>query len=158
MARTRSDYRLAVRIAPRSPAGVAIRPVSDDDRDALAPLLLDAYRGTIDDEGEDLDDAFEAIDRMLERAIRPFSFVATIDTGIAGFSFVIELDGVHYIDPVVVGPAHKRTGVGTAAVDRSLDALAAAQVVDIGATITDGNIASETLFRRLGFERHGPWG
>jgi len=157
MAHSRSEYRLVERRATPSPSAVPTRPVADEDRDSLAPLLLAAYRGTIDDEGEDLDDAIEAIDHMVGHAIGRFSFVATINTEIAGFSFVIQLDGLHYIDPVVVGPAHKRNGVGTAAVTRSLDELAAAQIFDVGATITDDNLASEALFRSLGFERRGPW-
>ena len=31
-------------------------------------------------------------------------------------------------------------------------------VSDVGAVITDGNVASERLFRRLEFARVGPWG
>ena len=39
--------------------GLTIRPALDLDRSVLALLLLDAYRGTIDDEGEGLEEAHE---------------------------------------------------------------------------------------------------
>lgn len=157
MDRRRSEYRLARRVGQATHATATTRPIAESDRDALAQVLLDAYRGTIDDEGEDLDDAYEAVDEMVERALRPYSCVIVIDEQVVGMSFVIVLDGVHYIDPVVVAPAHKRTGVGAMAVNACLDALAAAGISEVGATITDGNTASETLFRRLGFERRGAW-
>lgn len=158
MARTRSEYRLAQRTdPPTAQHRIFVRLLDAADRSVLPPLLLAAYRGTIDDDGEDLDDAVEAIDRIIDRAIPSLAFVAEVGEQVAGFSFVIELDGIHYIDPVVVAPESKRTGVGAAAVRRCLDALAEVGVTEVGATITDGNVASETLFRRLGFVRHGPW-
>jgi hypothetical protein len=62
--RVRHHYRISV-------AGRAIRPLSDlpfvlrhpnpDDRDMLAELMLDAYRGTIEDEGWSSVDAFVTV-------------------------------------------------------------------------------------------------
>ena len=72
-------------------------------------------------------------------------------------SFVVVVDGRHYIDPVAVHPDAKRAGVGRAAVATSLGSLIAAGVTEVGATITDGNEPSERLFDSLGFERVGSW-
>ena len=148
-----------------SPISVATTPPSldtsnplDEDRDALAVLLLDAYRGTIDDEGEELDDAYEAIDHYLAAIVRPHSFLLLERETLVAFSFVVVVNEVHYVDPVVVASARKRQGLGRAAVELCLDSLAQVEVPEVGATITDGNLASERLFIGLGFTRQGVWG
>ena len=128
------------------------------DRDLLAALLLDAYRNTIDDEGEDIDDAYTAIDQYFARMERPYSFVAFDQDIVVAFSFVVIVNKIHYIDPVVVTPPSKKRGLGRATVQLCLGSLAAAGITEVGATITDGNIASERLFAGLGFSRRGAWG
>jgi hypothetical protein len=56
VSRTRSEYVLSppsealARVAS-TPQSALIRGVRVDDRDAIASLLLDAYRGTVDYEG-----------------------------------------------------------------------------------------------------------
>jgi L-amino acid N-acyltransferase YncA len=157
VARTRSEYRAA--IDGQSFAVLAgARHVVDADRDALAVLLLAAYRGTIDDEGESLDDAYDAIDEYLGSIVRDHSFVVADAGGaLTAMSFVVVVDERRYIDPVAVHPDAKRRGLGRAAVTTSLASLVAAGVTEVGATITDGNVASERLFASLGFERVGAW-
>lgn len=158
MTRTRSEYLLQPIDPTRLPdPAPGARTVAPDDRESLAPLLLDAYRGTIDDEGEDLDDAFTAIDHYLGRILTPHSFVLADEHGLAAMSFVVEVNGRHYIDPVVTHPRVKQTGKGRALVVASLHSLAAIGVPEVGATITDGNAASERLFAGLGFVRVGEW-
>ena len=132
-------------------------PPSEALRDALGVLMLDAYRNTIDDEGENLDDANEAIDEYLASIVQPHSFVVLDGTVPVAFSFVVIVENVHYIDPVVVASTRKRHGLGRAAVQLCLRSLADAGVSDVGATITDGNTASEQLFLGLGFSRRGAW-
>jgi hypothetical protein len=50
-----------------------------------------------------------------------------------------------------------RLGLGDALVRLCIGSLADAGISEIGATITDGNVASEQLFIGPGFHRHGPW-
>ncbi len=157
MTRTRSEYRLSP-ISISSPA-VSLETVhpSEVHREALAALMLDAYQGTVDDEGEDLDDARDAIDQYLASILRPHSFVVIDDDLPLAFAFVVVVGDMHYIDPVVVASARKRHGVGSAVVRVCLRSLRDAGVSEVGATITDGNLASERLFIALGFTRRGPW-
>jgi Acetyltransferase (GNAT) family len=157
MTRTRSEYRMSpIRVSPASGSLATNHPV-DEQRDALAALLLDAYRHTIDDEGESLDDAGRAIDHYLESIVRPHSFVVLDGADLVAFSFVLVVNDVHYIDPVVVASVRKRHGLGSRVVGLCLRSLAEAGVTEVGATITDGNVASERLFIGLGFCRHGSW-
>jgi len=158
MTRRRSEY-LLPSLEPDllPPSRPDARPVDSTDRAALAALLLDAYRGTIDDEGEELADAFDAIDHYLGHILLPHSFVAVDELGLIGMSFVVVVNDRHYIDPVATHPRVKQTGVGRALVSTSLRSLAAVGVREVGATITDGNTGSERLFAGLGFHRAGAW-
>jgi ribosomal protein S18 acetylase RimI-like enzyme len=157
MTRTRSEYRVSPIPVAAPQRSLHTRHPVDTDRDALAALLLDGYRNTIDDEGEDLDDAYVAIDEYLARIERRHSFVVFEQDIAVAFSFVVIVNGTHYIDPVVVAPARKQRGLARATVQMCLASLAAAGIAEVGATITDGNIASERLFAGLGFGRCGEW-
>lgn len=154
--RTRSEYRRTGWRPPAIPIP-STRPPTDDDRGAIADLLLDAYRGTIDDEGETDDDALAAADHSLATIDRDASVVLTDGERIVALSFVITLDGRPYIDPVVTTAARKGRGLGSSAVAASLQRLHDRGLDEVGAVITDGNTPSERLFSALGFERTGPW-
>lgn len=155
--RTRSEYRMSpIQIAASSVPLPTAHP-DEQQRDQLGALMLDAYRNTIDDEGESLDDAFSAIDYYLASILRSHSYVMADGSDLVAFAFVVVVNDVHYIDPVVVASGRKRHGFGGALVRQCLGSLADAGVVEVGATITDGNVASERLFIGLGFDRHGSW-
>jgi GNAT superfamily N-acetyltransferase len=162
VSRTRSEYLLSlpgellehVRAAPSS---ARIRGVRADDRDALAALLLDAYRGTVDDEGEGDDEARDAIDEYLGRIVWPHSVVLEERESLIAMSFVVIVEGRHYIDPVATASDRKGEGIGRAVVLASLRSLADDGIAEVGAVITDGNTPSERLFARLGFVRVGTW-
>jgi ribosomal protein S18 acetylase RimI-like enzyme len=157
MTRMRSEYRMSPIPVATPQWSLQTRHPVDTDRDALAALLLDGYRNTIDDEGEDLDDAYVAIDEYLTRIERRYSFVVFEQDIVVAFSFVVVVNETYYIDPVVVAPACKQRGLARATVQLCLSSLAAAGIAEVGATITDGNIASERLFAGLGFGRCGEW-
>lgn len=157
MTRTRSEYRMSpIRITTPSASLPTTHP-DERQRDQLAALMLDAYRNTIDDEGESLEDALRAVDDYFASIVRPYSYVMVDGSDLVAFAFVVVVNDVHYIDPVVVAAARKRLGFGSSLVRRCLGSLADAGVGEVGATITDGNVASERLFVGLGFTRHGSW-
>jgi GNAT superfamily N-acetyltransferase len=156
--RTRSEYRLSELDADAlASVSVAARNVGSGDRQQAAALLLDAYRGTIDDEGETDADALDAIDHYFEQILWKHSYVLVDGNVLQAMAFVVELDGQHYIDPVCTRATAKGTGLGTAMVVECLHSLAASGIRVVGATITDGNVPSERLFTRLGFQRVGAW-
>lgn len=61
------------------PTGCSCRPPSPRDRIELAHLLLDAYHGTIDDEGETITEALEVIDGYLQRILMRYSMVVELE-------------------------------------------------------------------------------
>ena len=161
MSRSRSEYLLtSLSVASPLPSPThrwTARAVDVADREQLATVILDAYRGTVDDEGEDHDAALAAVDEWLSRLESPHSVVLEQDGRIVAVSFVVNVAGREYIDPIAVVSASKRTGLGRAAVATSLRSLHEVGVREVGAVITDGNTASERLFASLGFVRLRSW-
>ena len=162
MSRSRSEYLLtSLSVASPIPSSThrwTVRAVDVTDREQLATVILDAYRGTVDDEGEDHEAALAAVDDWLSRLESPHSVVLEQDGRIVAVSFVVNVAGREYIDPVAIVSGRKREGLGRAAVATSLRSLHEVGVREVGAVITDGNTASERLFTSLGFVRVGSWG
>ena len=136
----------------------AVRAPVEADRQAIATLLLDAYRGTIDDEGEGEDEALDAAGYFLSRCVPAYSLLVVHGERVVAVSLVVVVNALHYIDPVATAAAHKGAGLGRAAVAHSIALLSHAGVDEVGAVVTDGNVPSERLFASLGFERVGAWG
>ena len=66
-----------------TPGGTAANAVE------LAHLLLDAYRGTIDDEGETLTEALHAVDGYLPRILPQYSLVVERDGTLIAMAFAV---------------------------------------------------------------------
>lgn len=114
--------------------------------------MLDAYVGTIDYEGEDLDDAKEEVrsfledpDSMLDR-----SYVVE-DQGQMVSAILVSMSGSQpFIGYVMTVPSHKRQGLARLVVTHAMRGLAADGHERVALYITDGNTPSESLFRTLG--------
>jgi len=108
---------------------LAVIHPDEQQRDPLASLMLDAYRDTIDDEGESLEDALSTIDYHLASIVRAHSCVMLDGSDFVAFAFVVIVNDVHYIDPVVVPCARKRLGLGDALVRLCIGSLAAIESI-----------------------------
>lgn len=129
-----------------------VRTVTEADLRGLARLILDAYVGTIDYEGETLDDAIEGVrafltddDSMLDR-----SYLVEDDGEIISAVLVSTLQGQPFIGYVMTLPSHKGQGFARLAVAHALQHLAADGHDSVVLYITNGNTPSENLFRSLG--------
>lgn len=140
---------------PADLAGYAvIRPVSAADAEALAELMLEAYRGTIDYEGEEIDEARAAIAEFFADApLLGASMIATVDGAAASAVLVRSFDGAPFISYVISHPAHQRRGLADQVVTIACQRLIADGEHHVSFAITDGNVASEALFARLGAVR-----
>lgn len=117
----------------------------------LPALMLAAYSGTIDDEGESLADAENEIEQWIEAGgSLEHSFACDVDDRIAAAALVSVRGRAALVAYAITHPAHKRRGLATAAVAGALDSLAHAGYTSADLFITAGNVASERLFERLG--------
>jgi RimJ/RimL family protein N-acetyltransferase len=133
---------------------ILLRQPTPSDRDDLARLMLDAYRGTIDYEGEDLDAARTEVDNYLEGTpMLDMSCVATLDGSIVGATLVSRWGDEPLIGYVMTMPDHKNKGLATTMVRHCLTALSNMGWPRAHAFITEGNVPSEALFLGVGARR-----
>lgn len=149
--KTRYEIDLAT-VERRAAAGAAtVRSLAPSDRDALAQLMLDAYVGTIDYEGESLDEALSEVDSWLaDSPLLEHSFAAVTDDELRSAILVMELHGEPFIAIVMTHPAVKRMGYGGMVARATLESLRDAGHRRVVFYITNGNTASESLFSGLG--------
>ncbi len=108
--------------------GLIIRPIEPWDNEAIAGVLLRAYRGGPDDEGETIREARAEIARSTEGESGPFlggaAFVA-VDASDAPFgaTLVNQYGKIPLISHVVVDPLVQGRGVGTMLLAATTDAL-----------------------------------
>jgi GNAT superfamily N-acetyltransferase len=119
--------------AQRVEGAWSCRPITKDDIPALAQLVLDAYKGTIDDEGETLDEALTAIQD---------TFAGTSGELLNSCSWVIEEHGealacsivtVWHEQPllayVMTHPAAQNQGLGRFLIQTSIESLRARRAI-----------------------------
>jgi len=132
-------------------AGVVTRAPEPTDSEGLANLMLDAYLGTIDYEGESIEDArteieeYFSFDPMLE-----CSRVIEMEGVLVAASLLARWEGSPLVSYVMTESSSKRHGLARAVLLGSLDCLARATHREVFAFITEGNTASERLFDALG--------
>lgn len=132
------------------------RNLARDDIPALARLTLDAYKDTIDDEGETLEDALKAMHD---------TFAGTSGALLETCSFVIEEWGEPLactmvtwwreqplLAYVMTHPTAKNRGMGRFLIQKSINALLAQGHRELSLFVTRGNLPAEHLYERLGFQ------
>jgi hypothetical protein len=142
-------------ISGTDPARGEIRPPALDDADGLAQLMLDAYVGTIDYDGENLADARAEIDEYFSEApMLDCSRVVEIGGELAAATLVSHWEGAPLIAYVMTRSLRKGQGLARVVLVSALDCLARTADRQVNAFITEGNTASERLFASLGAVLH----
>jgi RimJ/RimL family protein N-acetyltransferase len=133
---------------------ITLRRPTLEDRDDLARLMLDAYRGTIDYDGEDLEAALNEVDGYLGGSpMLDMSRVAILEGWVVGAVLVTLWRDEPLIGYVMTVPEHKNKGLATTLLRDSLSALAVEGWSTAHAFITEGNVPSEALFLGVGARR-----
>ena len=148
----------------RDPAAAALhldlRAPQASDTDALAELMLEAYRGTIDYEGETMIESVAEVQGWwaAARAGPPLADVSRLAFAgplLVSACLVSDFQERQFplIAYVTTHPEWKRRGAGKLVLGVVLEALHAEGYREIRTVITEGNMASERLFARMGFHR-----
>ena len=131
------------------------RPPRDSDRLALAELMLNAYRGTIDDEGETLEDAMAEVDRTLGGAYGEFlgecSRVIERDGILASACLITLFQGSPWVSVSMTRPRYARQGLARGLMNECMRALQHRGYERIGLMVTKGNAPAEAMYRLMGF-------
>ena len=144
-----ADYQPSGKVLP---IGFEVRAPLVEDRLELASLMMDAYVGTIDYEGETEDQAVEEVDGYFRgEAYLDVSRLAVSAQSIQSAVLVSRLAGVPIVGYAMTRAAAKGRGLASALLDASMSALWNAGHAEVRAFITEGNAASERIFLRAGF-------
>jgi RimJ/RimL family protein N-acetyltransferase len=139
---------------------MSVRALSAADLRKLAELMLEAYRNTIDYEGEGVAEAIAEVEGYFSHeaenpAIAHHSVALASGDAIA-CACMIKLwrrRGVPLVGYVMCHPDRKHRGLATLALHEAIGNLQRAGFGEVRAIITEGNAPSEALFARAGFQR-----
>lgn len=141
-------------------AHLELRPARPADSSMLSELMIEAYRGTIDYDGETIDDAIREVEAYLagERGGRPLlneSRLAFAGTQLVSACLVGEWRErqLPLIAYVMTHAAWKNQGVGKLVLSAVLQVLCQRGYRQVRAVITEGNVPSERLFDGTGFRK-----
>ena len=153
--KNRYVMQLDLRARLAQPAHAAHNP-RPEERERLAHLMLAAYRGAADDEGETIAEALQEVDSVLVSADRPFipdaSFVIEVDATLASASLVSLFRGAPLVTHIMTHPRYKRRGLGISALLSSANALREQGWSSVSLYVTDSNEPALALYRKLGFQ------
>jgi len=150
-AKIRYEIALAPHQGQGEPLGFVTRNVAASDRDALACLMLDAYMGTIDYEGETLTEAIEEVDSWLAGTpMLDHSYGGLVNGRLVSAVLLMVADGAPLVRSVMTDPDHKGHRFAAAVTYAALESLRAAGFPLVALYITEGNTPSERLFSSLG--------
>lgn len=128
-----------------------------EDGDALAALMLEAYRGTIDDEGETPEETRAAVQQLFDGDFGPLlwavSEVIEEDGRLVAATLITIWDDRPFLAFTVTAPSHQRQGLARAGVQRAMNRLRAGDETELQLVVTQGNSAAEHMYTSLGFCR-----
>ena len=132
------------------------RTVGPGDTRDLGALMLAAYRGTVDDEGETEDDAVGEVERTIDGEYGTFLFGCSLviehGSRAIGASMVTFFESRPFLAYLVVRPEMKRRGIGAWLVGTSGNALLSGGHSTLDLFVTEANEPAVNLYRKLGFE------
>jgi len=152
----RLDLRAALVEPSPLPETTTMRAVTPGDAEALAVLMDDAYRGTIDAEpGQDLDDARSEVAATFAgdygAPMPEASVLAFEGDELVSAAIVTRFEEAPFVAFTMTRSSHKGRGLSRAVMTRSMRVLAGAGESHLDLIVTAGNDPAQRLYSSLGF-------
>lgn len=139
--------------ATRNLAGA--RSVRHEDAAALAALMLDAYRGTVDDGGEGPEESLAEVRKLLSGGYGTFDFgcseLVEREGRVIAATLVTEYENEPLIAFSLTHPDWQRRGLARAGLVRAMRALQDDCRVHVNLAVTATNTPARRLYESLGF-------
>lgn len=139
----------------QTPSKLVVRHPAPGDAEAFGALLLDAYFGTVDYEGEDLAASIVSASEFLDGTHFPpiwdASFAIMKDGRMSCISFVAEFEDMPLLVVTATEKAAKRTGLASQLIEHSLDALHRLGKPTLRLWVTCANTPAVHAYEKLGF-------
>ena len=117
--------------------------------------MLDAYRGTVDDEGGGISEAEEEVRRVFAGVYGPFDAAASevvVREGAAvSATLVTEYEGKALVAFSMTAKAWQRRGLARRGLFRVMARLRRAGRKDVWLAVTEGNVPARGLYESVGF-------
>jgi ribosomal protein S18 acetylase RimI-like enzyme len=133
-----------------------VREPRPDDIERLAALMLDAYRGTIDFDGDETlsvarDEVASYLAGKSGTPLLEHSHVALAGERIVSAVLVSDFEGTPLIAYLFTAADQKGRGLGDTLTRMAMCSLAAAGRDRVHLWVTAGNVPAERIYERLGF-------
>jgi GNAT superfamily N-acetyltransferase len=137
------------------PPSANLREPLPEDEQALAELLFAAYRGTIDQEEETVEQALLEVRKTFQGEYGEFmptcSRVAPTENSLLAATLVTRWQGRPFVAFTVSAPEYKRKGLARACMLQSMEALRLLGESEVRLVVTLANLPALRLYESLGF-------
>lgn len=142
--------------APSEAVQKQARNLKAEDAFLLGSLMYDAYKGTIDDEGETREETLVEAEQTLAGKYGPIiwdaSFIATEnDIGVCATVVTDFIKTGPLLTFVITHPDYQRRGFASGLIGFSLKSLAALNITNVRLYVTNGNTNAINLYCKFGF-------
>ena len=134
------------------------RSVTEADAAPLGRLMLDAYRGTVDDEGETLEDAVAEVAKTTQGGygrFLPDCSLAIEQNGVMSSACLITLieeRGLPFLAFAMTAPGSQGKGMAAFLLKTAINVLFDNGHRELVLVVTEANEPAVRLYRKLGFE------
>jgi ribosomal protein S18 acetylase RimI-like enzyme len=130
------------------------RNITHSDYQSLGKLMLEAYKGTIDYEGESLEDSVTEIKGTLEGKYGVFIESASyLIENVAAVIFTINgEENLPLLTFAMTHPSFKNKGMSKHLIRKGFNSLLSLGYKECFLVVTDGNQPAQSMYERMGFK------